>query len=464
MISLRPHQEEFIEKIRNAFKTHKCVMAQAPVGFGKTVVSAFMAKKILEKNNSLFFTVHRKDLITQTHRTFRKFNIPHGIISPDHIPAKKCAIQICSISSLQNRLEKYNPPKLIIIDEVHHCGAKGWNKVISYYKNKGCYILGLSASPWRLSQEGFTDYFDILIHGPETEWLIENKFLSEYKLLAPSTPNLDKVHKRMGEYVQSELEDLMDTPKITGCAIEHWNKHAKDKLTVCFCTSIKHSKDTAAAFNKAGIPAAHLDGECDIELRKEIINKFSNREIKVITNCNIFCEGFDLSSQVDKDITVESVILLRPTASLSLYIQQTGRALRYKPYPAIILDHANCVMTHGLPDQQRTWSLEGRKKDKKVDDGPKIKLCPECYGATQSWRKECPFCKHAFTVEAREVEQVAGTLEKIDLEALKIARKKQEGMAKTYDEFVAIGIARGYPKPHAWARIRMKFRKKASEW
>ncbi len=248
MITLRPHQEKFIEDIRNAFKTNKSVLAVAPVGFGKTVVSAFMGKRILEKNNSLFFTVHRKDLITQTHRTFRKFNIPHGIISPDFIPAKKCNIQICSISSLQNRLEKYNHPSLVVIDECHHLGAKGWSKVIKYYKDKGCYILGLSASPWRLSGEGFSEYFDILINGPETSWLIENKFLSEYKLFAPSIPNLKGVHKRMGEYVQQELEALMDKPVITGCAIEHWNKYAKDKLTVCFCTSIKHSKDTMEAF------------------------------------------------------------------------------------------------------------------------------------------------------------------------------------------------------------------------
>ena len=133
-----------------------------------------------------------------------------------------------------------------------------------------------------------------MVHGPSTTWLIENKYLSEYRVFVPSSPNLQNVHIRAGDFVTSEAESVMNKPSITGDSIIHYKKHALGKKAIAFCCSIAHSKEIAAQFNANGILAAHLDGECDNDYRKKIINDFADGKINVITNCALFSAGFDL--------------------------------------------------------------------------------------------------------------------------------------------------------------------------
>jgi len=453
MIALRPHQLKFANDIREAFKTKRSVLGQAPVGFGKTVVTAYIAKNVLEKGNTMFFCVHTKDLLTQTYKAFDKFKIPFGIIASGYAPSKS-KIQICSIPTLKNRLHKYNAPSILVIDECHFSGSVGWSKMINHYKKEGSFILGMSGSPCRLSGEGLGDQFDVMIDGVSTKWLIDNNYLSKYRIFAPSSPNLSNTHIKMGDYVQSEIEDIMSKPSITGCAIDNYKKHALGKNSIVFCTSIKHSKMIADSFNQSGIKAAHLDGECTIDYRKDVIRKFADGEIKIITNCALFSAGFDLSLQVDKDITVESVILLRPTQSLALFIQMTGRSLRYKTDPAIILDHANCCLTHGFPDDEREWTLEGTKKSKKSSDEKQthIKSCPKCFACQVSGRPACQYCGFEFPIEAREVEQKEGDLVEVDLTAVRKIKKIEQGTANTLEKLIELGKSRGYKNPSYWAR------------
>ncbi len=457
MISLYPHQEKFIHDIRAAFQKHKSVLAHAPVGFGKTIISAWMGKRILEKKNTMFFCVHTKDLLRQTYMTFHKFNLHYGIIAAQH-QGNKSQIQICSMNTLQKRLNKYKAPSLLIVDEAHFACAKGWAKVIEYYKAQGSYVLGLSASPWRLSGEGLGKHFDVMIHGPATRWLIDNKYLSEYRIFAPSHPNLENVHIRAGDFVQNEIEPIMNKPSIVGDAITHYKKHCNNKKTIAFCCSVEHSKFMSAQFNANGITASHLDGECDNEYRKKIIKEFADGRINVITNCALFSAGFDLSLQVNKDITVEAVMLLRPTASLSLFIQMTGRALRYKTYPAIILDHANCCSIHGLIDDDRQWTLEGR--DKKKDNGNTIHalVCKNCFAAQRPGSKVCKFCGYTFEVQSREIEQKAGELSEVDITAMRRQRMISQGKCQTFDELLAIAKKRGYKRPYGWVQFLMRAR------
>lgn len=468
MIKLYPHQEKFIDDIRFAFKTNRSVLAQAPVGFGKTIISAYMGKRILEKKTSLFFTVHRKDLIVQTQRTFQKFEIPFMIIAAgySHNPSP---IQICSINTLQNRLTKYPTPSIVILDEAHHSSAKGWAKVVKYYRERGAYILGLSASPWRLNGEGLKDHFDTMVKGPSMRWLIDNGFLSKYRMFAPSRPSLSGTHVRMGEYVQSEIEDIMDKPSITGDAVEHYKRHALNKKTICFCVSIAHSKHTAEMFNQNGVSAAHLDGECSNEYRQKVITDFAAGRVNVITNCGLFSEGFDLSLQSQQDITVEAVILLRPTKSLALYIQMTGRGLRKKPDPAIILDHANCVMEHGLPDDDRDWTLDGSPKKSKSEKTVAVKICPMCYAALPASISTCE-CGHVFEVNSRDIAHVAGDLDEIDIEAMRQAKineavfKSDNGnellRAQTREQLFELAKRRGYKNPWGWAHMILQSRQR----
>lgn len=152
-INLYPHQETFMSDMRNAMRQHKSILAVAPTGFGKTITTAYMAQCAINKGKRVFFTVHRKTLLFQTTKTFDKFNIDYGIIAAGHKENKNAPVQICSIASLKNRMNKYAPPDLLIIDEAHFCGSKSWSNVVSYYKERGCFIVGLTATPIRLSGE-----------------------------------------------------------------------------------------------------------------------------------------------------------------------------------------------------------------------------------------------------------------------------------------------------------------------
>lgn len=156
----------------------------------------------------------------------------------------------------------------------------------------------------------------------------------------------------MGDFVRSELSTVVDKPLITGDAIAHYQRHAYGKRAVVFCVSVEHSKHVVSSFNAAGIAAVHVDGETPTEVRDDAIKHFARGNVKIISNVELFGEGFDCPS-------IEAAILLRPTKSLGLYLQQIGRALR--PYPgkenAIILDHSGNCLRHGLPDEEREWSL-----------------------------------------------------------------------------------------------------------
>ena len=174
----------------------------------------------------------------------------------------------------------------------------------------------------------------------------------------------------------------------------------------------------------------------------------------MLSNVELFGEGFDIPA-------LEAAILLRPTASLGLYLQQVGRALRtYEGKPhAVILDHVGNVERFGLPDQEREWSLEGREKKTGEYECP-VKICPACFAA-QRPSPVCIFCHAPFPLKPRTVEQVAGDLKEIDQAAqlaLKLKWKSEQGMQKGFSELVALGISRGYKKPQAWAAVIMKAR------
>lgn len=461
-ISLRPYQIEDTSRIRQLMLNgSRCIQYQLPTGGGKTLLTAHMLKTATSKGIPSLFLVHRKELIDQSIEAFKLIGLHHGVIAPGYYQSPRTLANIASVQTVARRLHTINKPKLIIWDESHHLAAGSWTKI--YKEFPDAFHIGLSATPSRTDGTGLNKYFQAMVNGPTVQWLIDNGFLSKYKLYAPHTVSVDGVHKRMGDYIQAELEAICDKPTITGDAIKEYQRLAMGKRAIVRGVSIKHSQHIAEEFNKSGIKALHVDGTTPREERKQSMESFRRGETLILTNVDLFSEGVDVPS-------IECVIDLRPTNSLILWLQFCGRALRLfeGKENAIIIDHAGNAFRHGLPCDERTWSLEGRKKDKKVDDSPKVKLCPKCYFCTQSWRKECPGCGWAFVGESREVTHVKGDLAEVDLEALKKVRRMEQGRASTYEDLVALGKSKNMKNPYAWARIVIKAReakrKKASEW
>lgn len=451
MITLYPDQEQTLAKLRAELTRNKAVLLQAPTGFGKTALSIKMLVNAQSKGRRVMFTVPRRDLMVQTSLGFNDYGLDHGYVASgrDFNPFAKAYIGM--VDTMARRLDALPAADLVIIDESHF-GQNNLDRVISHYKKSGSYIVGLSATPWKLSGEGLGKWYDAMVEGPSIKWLIDNGRLSKYRMFAPSTPDLSKLHITAGDYAQGELAAFMEQdPVIMGDAVKHYKEKAMGLLNLVFCASVKHAEMVAQEFKNKGIPAASIDGSMTDGQRRQIVRAFANREILVLTNCNLCTFGFDLSLASGLDVTVECMSDLRPTKSLALQAQKWGRVLRKKNFPAIIFDHAGNVMEHGFPCSDRAWSLNDRAQGKrKTERVTPTRQCGQCYHV-HSPSPACPECGFVYPIIGRQVEQVDGELSELEIETMRIEKRKEQGRAKTLDDLVALAKSRGYKSPTMWA-------------
>jgi superfamily II DNA or RNA helicase len=297
----------------------------------------------------------------------------------------------------------------------------------------------------RAGNQGLGKVFDCLIESVSTKWLIENKFLAPYRCFGIRLADTSSLHIKHGEFDNKESESLMSSKLIYGETIKNYKAYCDGKQTIVYCSGVKNSQATAAEFNSAGITAKHLDGTTPMFERKQAIQDFRDGKIKVLCNVDLFGEGFDVPD-------CECVILLRPTASLTLHIQQSMRSMRYKPgKTAIIIDHVCNTHIHGLPDDEREWSLEGKSKIKKVVKKT-VKDCPECFAVLPISEKICKHCGYNFgeTDTEKETETVDIILEEIV--SADILRGKPYDSYRdcgTFDELERFRKAKGYK--FAWS-------------
>ena len=450
-IILRPYQNVLIERARANFITGKrSQLLVLPTGGGKTVCFSYMAGRAVEKNLRVWILAHRVELLDQIANTLRAFGVPHGIIAPGYLGDRRQPVQVASVFTLARRLDRYEKPDLIIVDEAHHCTTGStWGQVIA--ANPQAKLLGVTATPCRLDGAGLGDVFDAMVQGPTMRELIDLGALSPYRLFAPAGVDLTGVHTRMGDFVRGELAAAVDKPSITGDAVSHYLKLAPGKRAVAFCVSVEHAVHVAEQFRAAGISAQAIDGGMDRTLRASVLADFAAGRVQVLASCDLISEGFDVPA-------IEAAILLRPTQSLGLYLQQVGRALRTFPgkTEAIILDHAGNVKRHGLPDEERVWSLDGTVRQKKAarSEVP-VKTCGSCFATVHAAATHCS-CGFEFPVQRREVEQVEGVLQEIDLATAVRMRRVEQGRAQTEADLVALGRQRGMKRPELWARHVMR--------
>lgn len=444
---LRPYQHVLIDGARgNMAKGVKRVLIVAPTGAGKTALAAWMLDTSARRGKVCWFNVHRRELVRQSAKTMDKVGVPHGIISAGFREDKKQRVQIVGVQTVRGRLEVVTKPDLIVWDECHHIASASWTAIFDAYPD--AYHVGLTATPCRLDGRGLGDWFDVIVEGPTTRWLIENGFLCKYKLYAPFSPDMKGAKKRGGDFTATDAASKMDKPAITGDAISHYRKLAHNKSAIVFASNIKHSQNIVSQFREAGYTAEHLDGTMDSRHRDRVLAAFERGEIKIVSNVDLFGEGFDVPA-------IEAVILMRPTASTGLYLQQVGRALRTsegKEY-ALILDHAGNALRHGLPDEVRAWSLDDRpkkEKGKKDEEELMIRQCPACYSVHEP-SPICPECGHEYETKVREIEQREGELVEVDIIAVRATKKREQSDAKTLGDLIALATERGYKNPSAWA-------------
>ena len=338
----RKYQTEAIQNCRNSFgHGTKAALLVMPTGAGKTVVFSQITQSALDKNNNVLILVHRRELIKQASEKLAAINVDHGIIAAKFKP-KDSPIQIASVQTLVRRLDTTKfKPSLIIIDEAHHAVAGSWSKILNHYPD--AIRLGVTATPCRLDGRGLKEFFDDLILGPTIPELVEQGYLSPHRVFAAPKPVvLDGLKTRAGDFAKEEVSERMKEYTIKGDTVEHWRKHAKGVPTVAFCVDIDHAEAVAEKFNDSGIKADIITGEMKNDDRDQVINDLSNGSIQVLVSVDVVSEGFDLP-------IIGCAILLRPTKSEGLYMQQVGRILRpQKDKVAIVLDHVNNTREHGF--------------------------------------------------------------------------------------------------------------------
>lgn len=443
-IELRDYQQELVDaacaEIRNGRRSVLCVCA---TGGGKSYCFMDMASRC--KGKALVL-VHRGELKEQHIREFRKNEIPMDNITVE------------TVQTVYRHLDDYDDIRVVIADEAHLFMARTFKAVVEHFKEHGAYTIGFSASPCRLDGSSMSDIFDSMVDGPQTAELIDKKRLCPYEYYAPLTVDVSELKKQRGDYVTSEVENLME-PAIYGRVIDEYKRLCPDKQAIAFCCSIKHSQQVAQQFRDAGIVAQHVDGNTPPKEREAIMEAFRAGDIQILTNVNLFSEGISVDG-------IGAVIMLRPTASLALCLQQWGRGLRHQDGKVCtIIDCVGNYTRHGLPDEHREWTLEGNVKEHKEhnEDGTfAVRQCPFCYKVFPA-KPVCPYCGEEYPLHVRELKAIEEIeLKKITEAEAKAEQERKEQLkidirnARNAADFFAIAKKNGYSTGWAYRRARMR--------
>jgi len=185
----------------------------------------------------------------------------------------------------------------------------------------------------------------------------------------------------------------------------------------------------------------------DQDERSRRIKAFARRELHVLTSVDLLSFGFDLASAAQMDVTIEAMSDMRPTKSLSLQLQKWGRVLRRKDEPALIFDHAGNSdpdRGHGMPDDEREWTLEGRQRRSRDGAEPTqpVRQCPQCYMVHRP-TPDCPGCGFVYPIQSRMIDEVEGELAEITERREKKEARMNQGRAQTLEQLMAMGKSRG---------------------
>lgn len=436
MIKLRGYQSDMLDAARASYRAgHKRPCLVAPCGAGKTVIVAEMARLSTRKGNCVLFIAHRRELIEQTERTFCAAGVDMDLC------------EVGMVQTLCRRIDRIRAPDLIIVDENHHVKAESYRKVLDAFPDAK--VIGVTATPVRLDGSGLGDVNDDLVQGVSARWLIDNHYLAPYKYYAPTVADLSGVKINRGEFDAKQAESVLIQRAIFGDVIGHYRKLADGCKAICYCTTIEHSRQTAEAFTAAGIPAAHIDGDTDKAERASIVQAFRNGAVQILCNVDLISEGFDVPD-------CACAILLRPTHSLTLYIQQSMRCMRYMDgKTAVIIDHVGNYARHGMPDDDRVWSLDAKKKKRGHEKNTVfVKQCDQCYAVMPTAATECPECGYVFPQKERTIEEIKeARLEEVRGFTLNLITPAD---CRSYEELRAYAKNKGY-KP-GWAFYQAKQR------
>lgn len=470
MFTLRDYQNDIIEQVRKAILSgYRKILVVVPTGGGKTVIAAQIVKLAAEKFRRTQFLAHRRELIYQCADKLEKFGVDHGIIMAGEYPYGAADCQVSSIQTLAARCitsQKMPFPNsdVVIVDEAHRSLAPTYLTLINHYGEK--VVIGLTATPIRGDGKGLGHVYDYMVCGPSIGWMIRHGYLVEPKTFAPTIPDLTGIKVRGGDYDPAELEAALNQRSLVGDVVTNWLRLASDRPTIVFAAGVKHSIHLRDEYLKAGIKAAHIDGDTDINERKQIISDLNHGKVQVVCNYAVLTEGFD-------EPALSACVLARATKHLGLYLQMAGRTLR--PFAdkedSMVIDHSGNVYEHGFVQDDRTWVLEeGRallkstsERQKEFEEKEPI-TCVKC-ATVYTGQRICPHCGYMPEKKGRYVESRSGDLMEVRYEQRRTAQARKftpEQRELWYRSLLSIAKTKEYQSPAGWSAH--KYKKKFKEW
>ena len=455
--TLRPHQEKAITLLKHSILAgNKRPLIQAPTGFGKTLLAAAIVEGALKKGNRVTFVVPALSLIDQTVERFQAEGITEiGVIQAKHeMTDWSKPVQIASVQTLDRR--KWPKSDIVVVDEAHR-----WFKLYERWMQDEAWqkvpFVGLSATPWT---KGLGKFYDDLIIASTTKELIKLGYLSEFRVFAPSHPDLSGVKTVAGDYHEGELSGAMQEGTLTADIVTTWLEKGEGRSTLCFAVDRAHARNIQKQFDKAGVLTAYIDAFTDIQERSEIERKFHRGDVQVV--CNVGC----LTTGIDWD--VRCIILARPTKSEMLFVQIIGRGLRTAngKKDCIILDHSDTHSRLGFVTDIHHEKLSmGQRSEKEQQPRDKLqplpKECPSCSYLRPAKVQVCPSC--GFKPEKQsEIECIEGELVELDEKG-----KRKSNKDTTWDDKILfIRQLRGYAleKGHKDGWVAHKYKSKFGVW
>ena len=355
-----PYQEEILEKLETERTVHNRYLnlIVAATGTGKTVISAFDFKNFRKENPTakLLYVAHRKEILQQAQSTFQGIlkDNNFGELWVDGIEPEKYNCLFASVQTLNSRLETLNLTEsyydFIIIDEVHHIFAKSYRPILDRFTPK--ILLGLTATPERMDGEDILkDFSNVIAAEIRLPEALNRKLLCPFLYFGiTDSIDLSNVEWKNGRYLPSELTKIYtQNDKRVGEIISNLNRYLRDKNEVralCFCVTQEHAEFMAEKFMLAGLKSDYLVSSRN-ELRDDLRVKFRNKEINYLFVVDIFNEGIDIPE-------IDTVLFLRPTESLTVFLQQLGRGLR-------LADDKDCLTVLDFVGNSRPeYDFEGK--------------------------------------------------------------------------------------------------------
>jgi len=401
-IELRPYQRRTIDELYAWFTAgntgNPCVVL--PTGAGKSHIVAAICKDALQNwpETRILMLTHVKELIEQNAEKMLQHwpDAPLGIYSASMGKRQIDSITFAGIQSVRTKADLLGHIDLVLVDECHlinHKDQGGYRTLLAQLKliNPQLRVIGLTATPYRLGHGMITDepaLFHGLIEPVMIEELIHKGYLSILRSkVTVSKLSVDGVHKRGGEYIESELQAAVNTDHLNKSVVDEVISRAEGrKAWLFFCAGVAHAENVCEALQERGIKAACVTGETPKLEREQMLADFKSGKLQALTNANVLTTGFDHSA-------IDLIAMLRPTMSPGLYVQMAGRGLRPSPgkTDCLVLDFAGVVGTHG----PITAVTPPKKQGDGTGEAP-VKVCDNCNELCPISAKVCPACQHPF--------------------------------------------------------------------